>query len=245
MESSIKITAMTTGGEKLNRVKNALKAAIKPGVSALEIEKLAQDLIAVEGAQASFKMVPGYKWATCINVNEGLVHGIPKKEIIFEKGDVVSVDIGIYYKGYHTDTAFTVGLEVDEKTKRFLEIGEKALREAVEGAKVGNRIYDISEVIQTVVEKGGFYPIRSFVGHTVGKKLHEQPQIPCFVQGERAKSPEIKEGMTLAVEVMYAQGDPNVVRDPDGWTIYMANGKISALFEDTVAVVKNGPKVLT
>ncbi|MBN1168737.1 type I methionyl aminopeptidase [Candidatus Woesebacteria bacterium] len=236
---------MIESGKRLSYVKNRLKEAVKIGVSAKQIEDLAVKLIKKEEGKASFKMVPNYDWATCINVNEGIVHGIPKKEIVFQKGDVVSVDVGIYYDGFHTDTSFTLGLEVDEKTEKFLEIGEKTLNSAIEKAKPGNRIYDISKSIEDMLKKSGYTPIKALVGHGIGRQLHEEPQIPCYTSGEYKDSPVIPDGACMAIEVMYSFGSEKLVLDEDGWTIVTSDGKISALFEDTVIAAKGGTRVLT
>jgi methionyl aminopeptidase len=245
IKTADEVKIMAEGGEKLARVKKALMKAVAPGVSAMDIEKLANELIEKEGAKASFKMVPDYSWATCINVNEGLVHGIPKAEMIFKKGDLISVDVGIFHKGFHTDTSFSVGLSVDGQTEKFLEVGRRALKKAIAQAKIGKHIYHISEAMEEILVEAGYSPIRALVGHGVGRELHEDPQIPCFVPGKVEESPKIVEGMVLAVEVMYALGSPEAEILSDGWTIAMADGKISALFEETVAVTKEGPKVLT
>lgn len=236
---------MKEGGARLGQVKSALRAAVKVGVSADTIEKLARKLIAEKEGIPSFLAVPSYSWATCVNVNEGLVHGIPKSEIVFKKGDVVSVDVGMYYKGFHTDTSFTVGLGVDAKTQEFLDIGKKALREAIAQVKPGKRIYDISEAIEKTIEEAGYSPIRDLVGHGIGRELHEYPQIPCFTTGRKQETDEIPERATLAVEVMYAIGSYQVKIAQDGWTISMRDDKISALFEETVAALASGPLVLT
>ncbi len=239
------IKVMAEGGKKLVRVKKALVEAIKPGVRASEIEGLAVKLIKDEGAEASFAKVPGYRWATCINVNQGLVHGIPRPSVVFKLGDVVSVDVGLYYKGFHTDTSMTVGLNLDAGNSRFLDAGREALEKAINKAKVGNYVFDISKAIESTIEAQGYAPIRALVGHGVGRDLHEEPQIPCFVPGKISESAKIEPGMVLAIEVMYAQGEDKVELSSDGWTIAMRDGKISALFEDTVAVTKKGPLVLT
>lgn len=236
---------MRTGGEKLARVKEALKQKVVPGANAMEIEELAAKLIREEGAKPSFKMVKGYKWATCTNVNDGLVHGIPKKELIFRKGDIVSVDVGLFYQGFHTDTSFSVAIDGSRETKQFLGVGQNALLAAIDKARPGNRIYDISAAIEGEIEKAGYTSIRALVGHGVGKNLHEEPAIPCFTSGERKDSPEILPGMVLAIEVMYTQGGSDIVCDSDGWTIRTADGKIAALFEETVAATPHGPLVFT
>jgi len=239
------IEIMKEGGRKLGQVKSALRKAVKVGVTADEIERLARRLIVEKGGTPSFMAVPGYSWATCVNINEGLVHGIPKPEIVFKKGDVVSVDVGMEYRGFHTDTSFTVGLGVDAKTQEFLDVGKKALNRAVAQVKPGKRIYDISEAIEGTISEAGYSPIRDLVGHGIGSHLHEYPQIPCFTAGGRQETDEIPEMATLAVEIMYAQGSYQVKIAEDGWTISMRDDKISALFEETVAALASGPLVLT
>ena len=239
------IQIMAEEGKKLARVKNALAEAVKAGVRASDIEELAVKLIREEGAEASFKKVPGYHWATCVNVNEGLVHGIPVSSLIFKKGDLVSIDVGVYYKSFHTDTSISVGIDLSPENRRFLNTGREALAKALKVVKEGNCIYDVSKAIEDAIEGAGYTTIKALVGHGVGRELHEDPQIPCFVPGNREESPKIEKGMVLAVEVMYAMGSDKVELLEDGWTIAMRDGKISGLFEDTVAVTEFGPKVLT
>jgi methionyl aminopeptidase len=163
---------------------------------------------------------------------------------VFKKGDIVSVDVGIYYKGFHTDTSFSVSVK-DDKNKKFLSVGEEALGKAIKKAKPGNKVYDISETIEKVLKKAGYVPVKALVGHGIGKDLHEEPQIPCFVNGKREDYPNIGEGAVLAIEVMYTKKDGKVRVASDGWTIETRDGKISALFEETVAVTKKGPIIIT
>lgn len=239
------IEIMKEGGKKLSNIKTKLSKAIKGETDAAEIEKMANKLIEEAGGKPSFKMVAGYSWATCINVNEGVVHGIPKKETIFSKGDIVSVDVGMFYKGFHTDTSFTVGISPSKETTFFLMSGKKALEAAIKQADLGSRVFDISKAIQVSIENSGFTPVRALVGHGIGRDLHEEPQIPCFVKGARNRSPLLPEGAVLAIEVMYTKGTPSVTVVDDGWTIETSDGKIAGLFEETVAVTGNGPLVLT
>lgn len=236
---------MAEGGAKLGRVKRGLKEAVKAGVTGMDIERLAQKLIKAEGAEVSFDKVPGYSWATCISVNAGLVHGIPMESMVFKKGDLVSVDVGLYYKGFHSDTSITVGIDLSPENRKFLNIGQNALEKAISKVKVGNYIYDISRAIESTIEAAGYTTIKALVGHGVGHELHEDPQIPCFVPGKITDSPKIEKGMVLAVEVMYAMGSDKVEILEDGWTIAMRDGKISGLFEETVAVTGKGTKILT
>ena len=218
---------------------------MKVGVSAWEIEQLAVALIKKSGAEASFSKVPKYHWATCININEGVVHGIPKKEVVFKKGDVVSVDVGLYYKGFHTDTSFSKGLGVDAVVEKFLNVGKQTLSNAIAAALPGARIYDISQRIETSLKEGGCNPVKALVGHGVGRQLHEDPLIPQFVYGKREDSAEVKPGMVLAIEVIYTLGDGEIAHDKDGWTIVTRDGTISALYEDSLVITEKGHFVVT
>lgn len=243
IKTDSEIQDMLEGGKILAKVKNELKKMIKPGVNAMEVEEKARKLIKNEGAYPSFMKVPNYHWATCININEGIVHGIPHKEIVFESGDIVSVDVGVFFKGFHTDTSFSVSIEPRKEVQKFMECGKKALKKSILVCKEGKYISDISMVIEDTVKSCGYNPITALTGHGVGRELHEEPMIPCFVI--KQKDIEIKNGMTLAIEVMYALGNPELVIENDGWTISTRDGKISALYEETVAVTKHGPIVLT
>jgi methionyl aminopeptidase len=240
------IILIKEGGKKLSIVKEKLREAVKVGVTAKEIDDLAFELIKKEGAEPSFPMVPKYRWATCINVNEGVVHGIPHQTVVFADGDIVSVDVGLYFKGFHTDTSFSLVLGNYPDRKKFLAAGEEALSCAIKKTIAGNRIYDISEATEKTLLKYHLTPIEALVGHGVGRQLHEDPQIPCFTSGKRERSPEILPGMVLAVEIMYTLGDnPEIDIAKDGWTIVTHDGTISALFEETVIVEKDGQFVAT
>ncbi len=236
---------MAEGGAKLRRVRKALMAKVGAGVSAFEIEELADRLIKAEGAVPSFKMVPGYSWATCVNINDGIVHGIPKKEMVFADGDVVSVDVGLFYKGFHSDTSDTTLIGVDPERAKFLECGRRALKAAIRQAKPGKKVSDISRAIEETIKGGGYSPIRLLVGHGVGRELHEYPAVPCFVAKRGQDDVELVPGLVIAIEVMYAAGSPDLVTDREGWTIRSRDGKITALFEETVAITSRGPLVLT
>lgn len=241
---------MREGGRIAASVMEAISGFIKPGISALDIDQLAQKLVIERGAKPSFKGFEGYKFSSCINVNEGVVHGIPKKNVVLKSGDVVKVDLGVLYKGFNTDTAFSclvkkVGLEEPgfKEKERFLKVGREALSKAIKQCRVGNRIGDISAVIQKMVEGAGYEVVEELVGHGVGKSLHEDPKVPGM--GKPQTGVLLREGMTLAIEVIYTMGEREIVLDDDGWTLSTLDGRIAGLFEHTVSLSREGVEVLT
>ena len=258
-EKEIKI--MKEGGQKLALVFAEVVKRIKPGVSLKKLDDLAEELIIKQGGFPSFKTVKGYHWTTCININEGVVHGIPNDYQIKE-GDLVSLDMGMLYKGFHTDMARTLWVQnpkskfpaspamsadrqAGRQNPKFLEAGREALKAAIKAAKAGNRVGHISAAIEKVIRKAGFSPVEDLTGHGVGKKLHEDPQIPCFLAQPINKTPVLQPGMTLAIEVIYTWGKPDLVLAEDGWTIKTADGKPAGLFENTVLITKKEPVILT
>lgn len=246
LKTPAQITIMAEGGHKLAQVRQKLVAAVKPGITTAQLDQLADKLIKAFGGQPSFKMVPGYRWATCINVNDIVVHGLPNRYRL-KTGDIVGIDVGMYYQGFHTDTSISVGVgHISSSAQKFLDIGRLALKKAVSRARPGKRVQDISTAMQQTVESAGYSVVRALTGHGIGQHLHEEPAIPCFVMGSIAHAPKLVPGMTLAIEVMYNQGSSEVVyQNDDGWTIATADGKISGLFEETVAVTSGEPQVLT
>jgi methionyl aminopeptidase len=237
---------MAEGGRMLGEIRNGIATAVKPGIKTIDLEKIACTLIDKTGGQASFKMVPGYHWATCLNINEVVVHGIPGDRII-NPGDKVGIDVGLFYKGFHSDTSVTIAAGyAEKKLQKFLEVGIKGLSAAIKQAKPGKRVADISRAMQETVEAAGYSAVTALTGHGIGRNLHEEPAIPCFVFGKYEHSPLLTEGMAIAIEIMYNEGVSDVVyENEDGWTIGTADGKISGLFEQTVAVTKEGPVILT
>lgn len=221
---------------------------IKPGVNLLHLEAVAVDEITKNGAKLSFPTVEGYRWATCLTINEELVHGIPR-DIQLKEGDLVSVDIGAMYKGWHTDAAWSVlvrgrgtGYRVQEKTK-FLAVGEETLWKAIKQAVAGNKIGDISDVIQTGVEGAGYSVSETLVGHGVGRELHEDPIIPGL--GKKGMGKTLLKDMTIAIEVIYAQGNASTKLATDGWTYITRDGSLGGLFEMSVIVKDGKPEILT
>lgn len=230
---------------KLAAIRDQLAVFAKPGVTTKQIDSLAEKLIAKSGGEASFKLVPGYDYATCISVNADVVHGVPGSYKL-KAGDIASIDVGLKYRGFHTDTSVTVTIgQVQPEVTEFLTIGRRCLARAIQQAKPGKRVADISREMARVAEHG-FAPVQALTGHGIGRQLHEEPAIPCFVVGETRHSPVLQVGMVLAIEIMYNLGTAEVVyKNNDGWTIATADGKISGLFEETVAVTKQGPVILT
>ncbi len=239
------LAIMQEGGRRLAKVRDHLFDEVKEGVSAGEIERIANEMIESEGGQASFKMVPRYKWATCVNVNDGVVHGIPHPHIVFKQGDLVSVDVGMYYKGFHTDTSFSKLIGKDLKKQEFLDAGKESLANAIKAAIVGNTVGDISHAMEQTLKKYHLNPIKALTGHGIGKNLHEDPLIPCFVSNQSYERTKLIEGMTIAIEVMYTEGSGNLVLEDDSWTLSTKDAKIASLFEETVAVTSAGPIILT
>jgi methionyl aminopeptidase len=248
------IEVMKTGGHILAEVLSVVMGAIKPGVTELELDRMAENLIREKGGEPGFKKVKGYHHAICMSTNDVVVHGIPGG-YAFKEGDVVGVDCGVYYKGFHTDAAETIRVSAEQKEKskkkkdevdKFLEVGKFALEAGIAQAVVGNRVGHISKAIQDIVEKdAGYSIVRSLIGHGVGRELHEEPEIPGYLHGKLEKTPLLREGMTIAVEVIYNMGGHDVQLDTDGWTIRTEDGSLAGLFERTIAITSSGPLVLT
>jgi len=245
IKSKKEIEKMRESGKRLAQVRDQLMEKVAVGVSAAQIEELAMSLIKKSGGKASFAMVPGYSWATCINVNEGVVHGIPKQETVFKSEDVVSVDVGLVYDGFHSDTSSSKLLGSDPKKQELLKIGRDSLKAGIAQASSGNLVGDISRAMGEVLEQGGMKAVKSLSGHGIGRELHEDPRVPCTEMGSEDEYVPLREGMTLAIEVMYTDGSGLIKLEKDGWTISTRDGRISALFEETVAVTSRGPIILT
>lgn len=240
MRESGKITALA--------LRKSLQG-IKPGVTGIELDAIATQEIKNAGGELAFPTVDDYKWATCITINEQVVHGIPTQRQI-QPGDLVSIDVGAIFGGWFTDAAWTVLVRGEgEREKgevekeRFLAVGQEALWSGVNQAIDKNQIGDISFAIQRVVEGAGYSVVRSLIGHGVGKELHEDPEVPGY--GKPKSGVVLKEGMTIAIEVIYTQGGPDVKLESDGWTISSADGSLSGLFEMSVIVGKKYARVLT
>jgi methionyl aminopeptidase len=225
------------------RALNALRTTIAPGITTEELDRMTEELIREKGALPAFKGYRQFPCSVCISVNEEIVHGIPDSRKLKE-GDIVSLDVGVKWRGFYGDSAITVPVgEVDDKAKKLIEVTERALYRGIEKAVVGNRLYDISHAIQRTAESHGFSVVRDFVGHGIGKDLHEDPQVPNF--GQPHQGPRLQEGMVLALEPMVNEGTYDVKILSDGWTAVTVDGKRSAHFEHSIAISQNGPIILS
>ena len=220
-----------------------LKHMVKPGITTTEIERLADDYIKSNSAIPAFKGYRGYPASICASVNNEVIHGIPSDRVL-EEGDILGIDLGAYKDGFYGDAAstFPVG-KIPPDVEKLLRVTEEALYRGIENAREDNRVSDISHAIQKHVESNGFSVVRAFVGHGIGRNLHEEPQIPNF--GLPGRGPRLKSGMTLAIEPMVNQGGHEVVILEDGWTTVTLDGKLSAHFEHTVLVASDKPRILT
>ena len=216
---------------------------VRPGVKTKDIDKAVYDYIVAQGAKPSFLGYNGFPASTCISVNSCVIHGIPGGYILKE-GDIVSVDVGAFYKGFHGDCAATFACgAISTEAQRLIDVTKQSFYEGMKFAVKGNRVQDISHAIQTYVESNGFSVVRSFVGHGVGRKLHEEPEVPNF--GNPGRGPRLVPGMTLAIEPMVNVGVYDVKILKDGWTVVTADGKLSAHYENTVLITDGEPEILT
>lgn len=221
-----------------------LAEEIKVGITTAEIDRLGEEYIRRQGATPSFKGYHGYPASVCVSINDEVVHGIPSNKRVIKDGDLVSLDIGAYYEGFHGDAArsFTVG-KVSTETERLIKITEQSFYKGIKKACAGNRLTDISYEIQKYVEEHGFSVVRDYVGHGIGRKMHETPQIPNF--GPPDRGPILKAGMTLAIEPMVNAGTYQVKSLKDGWTVVTIDGKLSSHYENTIAITNEGPEILS
>lgn len=243
LKSKQQIELMRESGKIVAETHEILRDAIKPGISTLELDIIAENHIRKYNAIPSFKGYHGFKGSICASINEEVVHGIPGSKTLKE-GDIISIDIGAYYKGYHADAAKThaVGI-ISEEDRKLIEVTKESFYEGIKFAKLGYRLSDISHAVQTHVEKNNFSVVRDLVGHGVGTQLHEDPQIPNY--GRPGKGPKLKEGMVLAIEPMVNYGTHYINMLGDGWTIITRDFKKSAHYEHTIAITEDEPLILT
>jgi methionyl aminopeptidase len=245
LKSAREIEIMAQGGKILAATIETLRAAVRPGISTGELDTLAEDFIrSHEGATPAFKGLYGFPGSICSSVNHEIVHGIPSKKRVLDEGDIVSLDVGVGYRGYFTDSATTVAVgAIQPETQRLLDVTQQSLGAAIEAAQPGNHIGDIGAAVQGVVEAAGFSVVRDLVGHGIGVEFHEEPQVPNY--GKPKRREKLMPGLTLAIEPMVNVGGPLTRTLGDRWTIVTLDGSLSAHFEHTVAITEHGAQVLT
>jgi methionyl aminopeptidase len=243
-KSATELDKMRKSGRIVRQVLKAVEAAVAPGVSTMDLERIAEKKIHDLGAKPAFKGYYDYPCVLCTSVNEQIVHGIPSEKRMLKDGDIVSIDCGVVLDGYFADSAITVPVgKVKPEIAKLLDVTKKSLERAIEQMVVGNTIGDIGAAVQELVEHNGFSVVRDFVGHGIGTRLHEDPQVPNY--GKKGFGAKLKEGVVLAVEPMVNAGKPGAKVLEDKWTAVTEDGSFSAHFEHCVAVTKSGPVVLT
>lgn len=244
IKTDSEIEYMVKAGRVVAEALDTLEKHVKPGISTGELDRIAEEIILGRNAKPSFKGYYGFPASICASVNNEVVHGIPNKDRILNEGDIISIDCGAVLNGYQGDAArtFPVG-NVSEEAAKLIEVTKNSFFKGIEKAKVGNRLTDISAAIQEYVESYGFSIVRDYVGHGIGKNMHEDPEVPNF--GRPGRGPKLSKGMCLAIEPMVNIGDFNVKVEPNKWTVVTVDGSLSAHYENTVAILNEGPKITT
>ncbi len=247
VEVKKKVEGMKAAASVVSEVLEKLSQTACEGISTWELNRIAEEIAAKRSARPAFKGYMNFPCSLCVAVNDEIVHGIPSKDRILREGDIVGMDFGAFMGGFYGDSAITVPIgRITPQAERLLETARNALETGIRKAYSSMRLYEISEAIQTYVEKRGFSVVRAFVGHGIGEKLHEEPQVPNFVPPQGAGGgPILRPGMALAIEPMVNEGVADIKTLPDNWTVVTSDGKLSAHFEHTVAITENGPEVLT
>jgi methionyl aminopeptidase len=243
MKNDRELVYMRDAGRLVAQTHTEMKKAVRPGITTKELDSIAEDFIVSVGARPAFKGYNGFPATICASINEEVVHGIPGLRKL-ESGDIISIDIGAVINGFFGDSAVTLPVgEVTSEAQRLLEVTEQSLQEGIKKAVVDNRLFDISHEVQAYVESNGLSVVRDYVGHGIGRNMHEDPQIPNF--GKPGRGPRLQAGMTLAIEPMVNLGTYEVVTKQDNWTVVTRDGKLSAHFEHTIAITDKGPEILT
>jgi methionyl aminopeptidase len=243
LKSPPEIAIMRKNGAILKACLEKAETMAKPGVKKEDIDRAVEKLILQAGAKPAFKGFHGYPASTCISVNEEVVHGMPNERVL-DEGDICGIDIGVFKDGYYADAArtFAVG-DVSKEAKKLLEVTKDALEKGIAQAWVGNHLSDISHAVESYAKKHGYSVVKTLVGHGIGRRMHEEPQVPNW--GPPSQGPELEDGLVIAIEPMVNTGHGDVFTKEDGWTVVTADSSLSAHFEDTVAVTKDGPEILT
>ena len=245
LKSPREIDIMARGGRILGATVEMLRREVRPGMSTWQLDEMAETFIRSHpGATPSFKGLYGFPGSVCVSINEEIVHGIPSRKRVLVDGDIIAIDVGVKFEGYHTDSATTVAVgSVSEESQRLMDVTERALAAGIEASQPGNHVGDIGAAIQAVVEESGFSIVRDLVGHGIGVAFHEEPQVPNY--GKPKRGTKLVAGLTIAIEPMVNVGGAATRTMPDRWTVVTVDGSRSAHFEHTVAITETGPRVLT
>jgi methionyl aminopeptidase len=243
IKSAKEMDYMRSAGKVVAQTKAKLADVIRPGITTRELDRIAEREIRRLGATPSFKGYMGFPATICVSLNEELVHGIPSDRVVRES-DIISLDVGAVVGGFHSDSAFTAGVgRISEQSQRLIDVTRESLSRGIAKAKAGARVGDISAAVQRFAEGKGYGVVREYVGHGIGRNLHEEPQVPNY--GPPGRGPLLREGMALAIEPMLNMGSWETLQGDDGWTVVTADGSLCAHFEDTIAITDNGAEVLT
>lgn len=238
------LNKMRKAGKVVAEMHDKIRAAVRPGASTMDLDRVGREVIERNGARPNFLGYHGFPAVICTSPNSMIVHGIPSESVILEEGDIISIDCGAIIQGYHGDAAFTMGVgTITDEAEKLLRVTEESLWAGIRAMVEGNRISDIGHAVQTVAEGAGYSVVREYVGHAIGTAMHEKPEVPNY--GDPGKGPKLRTGNVFAVEPMVNVGGPETRLLADGWSVVTADGKLSAHFEHTIAITDDGPEVFT